>query len=117
MSDATRLASPYLRSPWTRLAVVALLLAVAITGPADAQPPPPVLLDAQVSAKASAPFDITGYWTSVITQNWRLRMVTPPKGYYMGIPMTPAAKQVADQWDPAKEEADIDPPLLANLTS
>ncbi len=105
MSGATRQASPYLLSPWTRLAVVALLLAVTITGPADAQPPPHVLLDGQVSAKASAPFDITGYWTSVITQNWRLRMVTPPKGYYMGIPMTPAAKQVADQWDPAKDEA------------
>jgi hypothetical protein len=55
--------------------------------------------------KADAPFDLTGYWVSVITQNWRLRMVTPPRGDYMGIPLTPAAKVVADAWDPAKDEA------------
>jgi hypothetical protein len=52
------------------------------------------------TAQAVAPFDMTGYWTSVITQSWRLRMVVPPKGDYMGIPMLPAAKQVADAWDP-----------------
>jgi hypothetical protein len=56
-------------------------------------------------AKSSAPFDLSGYWVSVITQNWRLRMVTPAKGDYLGIPMTPAAKQAADAWDPAKDEA------------
>src|SRR5262249_52911606 len=55
-----------------------------------------------VTGQAAAPFDITGYWTSVITQSWRLRMVVPPKGDYMGIPMLPAAKQVADTWDPNK---------------
>jgi len=56
-------------------------------------------------AKSTAPFDMTGYWVSVITQNWRLRMVTPARGDYLGIPMTPAAKRVADAWDPAKDEA------------
>jgi hypothetical protein len=55
--------------------------------------------------KADAPFDMTGYWVSVITQNWRLRMVTPPKGDYMGIPMTKASKQLADAWDPEKDTA------------
>jgi hypothetical protein len=55
--------------------------------------------------KADAPFDLTGYWVSVITQNWRLRMVTPPRGDYMGIPMTPASKKIADAWDPEKDEA------------
>jgi len=57
------------------------------------------------SAKVGAPFDLSGYWVSVITQNWRFRMVTPPKGDYLGIPLTPAAQQVADAWDPAKDEA------------
>jgi hypothetical protein len=56
-------------------------------------------------ARSSSPFDLTGYWVSVITQNWRLRMVTPAKGDYLGIPVTPAAKQAADAWDPAKDEA------------
>lgn len=56
-------------------------------------------------ANAPAPVDLTGYWVSVITQNWRLRMVIPPKGDYAGIPLTVASKNVADAWDPAKDEA------------
>lgn len=56
------------------------------------------------TAKAVAPFDMTGYWVSVITQNWRIRMVTPPRGDYMGIPMTEASKKIADAWDPARDE-------------
>jgi len=55
--------------------------------------------------KAAAPANLDGYWVSVITQNWRLRMVVPPKGDYMGIPMTKASKEIADAWDPAKDEA------------
>jgi hypothetical protein len=57
------------------------------------------------SAQTSAPFDITGYWVAVITQDWRLRMVMPPRGDYMGFPMTAEAKKVADAWDPARDEA------------
>jgi hypothetical protein len=30
-------------------------------------------------------------------------MVTPPKGDYVGIPLTAAAKAVADSWDPARD--------------
>jgi hypothetical protein len=55
--------------------------------------------------KAAAPIDLTGYWVSLITEEWRWRMVTPPKGDYASIPMTNAAKAAADQWDPAKDEA------------
>ena len=57
------------------------------------------------TAQAEAPFDLTGYWVSVITQNWRLRMVVPARGDYIGIPLNAASKKVADQWDPAKDEA------------
>jgi hypothetical protein len=56
-------------------------------------------------AKADAAIDITGTWTAVITEDWALRMVTPKKGDYTRVPMTPAAKQTADAWDPAKDEA------------
>jgi hypothetical protein len=56
-------------------------------------------------AREAAPIDLTGYWVSVVTEDWRWRMVTPPKGDYASIPITPAAKQVADAWDPAKDEA------------
>jgi hypothetical protein len=55
--------------------------------------------------KAAAPIDITGYWVSVITEDWRVRMVTPRKGYYESVPMTAEARRVADTWDPAKDEA------------
>jgi hypothetical protein len=57
------------------------------------------------SAREAAPIDLAGYWVSVITQDWRWRMVTPPKGDYAGIPITLAAKKVGDAWDPAKDEA------------
>ena len=57
------------------------------------------------TAQADAPFDLTGYWVSVITQNWRLRMVVPGRGDYIGIPLNEASKKIADTWDPAKDEA------------
>ena len=60
------------------------------------------------SAKAAAVFDPTGYWVSVITEDWRYRMVTPSLGDYQGVPMTPEARKVANAWDPAKEEASGD---------
>jgi hypothetical protein len=60
------------------------------------------------NAKAGAPFDLTGYWVSIITEDWRYRMVTPTLGDYQGVPMTPEARKIADAWDPAKEEASGD---------
>jgi hypothetical protein len=57
------------------------------------------------TGRTGAPIDLTGYWVSVVTQDWRWRMVTPAKGDYLGIPITVEAKKVADGWDPAKDEA------------
>lgn len=58
-----------------------------------------------MAPKAGAPIDLTGYWVSVVTEDWRYRMVTPAPGDYQGVPMTPAAAKIADAWDPAKDEA------------
>jgi hypothetical protein len=55
--------------------------------------------------RAGAPVDLTGYWVSIVTQDWRWRMVTPAKGDYGGVQMTPAARKIADAWDPARDEA------------
>jgi len=55
--------------------------------------------------KAGAPIDLTGYWVAIVTEDWRYRMVTPPKGDYASVPITPEAKKAADAWDPAKDEA------------
>ena len=57
------------------------------------------------TAKEAAPIDLTGYWVSIVTEDWRYRMVTPPKGDYVGVPLNPAGRKIADSWDPAKDEA------------
>jgi hypothetical protein len=55
--------------------------------------------------KAGAPFDMTGYWVSMVTEDWRYRMFTPAKGDYQGIPLNAEGRRAADAWDPAKDEA------------
>src|SRR5579864_5506495 len=57
------------------------------------------------TAQAAAPVDLTGYWVSVVTEDWRFRMVTPKKSDYPSIPLNPEGRKVADSWDPAKDEA------------
>jgi hypothetical protein len=57
------------------------------------------------AAKAAAPIDLTGYWVSVVTEDWRWRMLTPSKGDYASVPLNQEARKVADTWDPAKDEA------------
>jgi hypothetical protein len=57
------------------------------------------------TAKLSAPIDLTGYWVAFVTEDWRFRMMTPRKGDYQNVPMTPEARRVADAWDPAADEA------------
>ena len=56
--------------------------------------------------KEAAPIDLAGYWAAVVTTDWRWRMTVPPKGDYQGIPINPAAKALADTWDPAKDEGE-----------
>lgn len=82
---------------------VAMLVAVSIlfASAADAQPPQ----QSPRTPKASAPIDLTGQWVSVISEDWRWRMVTPLKGDFANIPVTEAARKIGMQWDPAKDEA------------
>jgi len=55
--------------------------------------------------RADARIELAGYWVSVVTEDWRWRMVTPEKGDYASIPITSEGRRVADLWDPAKDEA------------
>ena len=57
------------------------------------------------TARAAAAIDLTGTWVSVVTEDWVLRMLTPPKGEMRNVPVTPAAQKIAAAWDPAKDEA------------
>ncbi len=63
-----------------------------------AQPP--------AAAQAAAPIDITGYWVSLVTEDWSWRMVTPLKGSYPSIPLNAEGRKIAEAWDPAKDEAE-----------
>ena len=57
------------------------------------------------AAREAAALDLTGYWVSVINEDWKWRMVTPKKGVYDSLPLNAEARKVADTWDPAKDEA------------
>jgi hypothetical protein len=58
-------------------------------------PPPP--------GRAAAPVDLTGNWVSVVTEDWRFRMVTPPKGDTASVPLNAAGTAAAQQWDPSQD--------------
>ena len=81
--------------------VLALIFALAGTAGLTAQgrggPPPPP------DPRAGALIDLTGYWVSVVTEDWRWRMVTPPKGDYASVPVTREGRAVADAWDISKD--------------
>jgi hypothetical protein len=68
-------------------------------GRAGGPPQPPT------TPRGAAAVDLTGYWVSVVTEDWRYRMVMPARGDYQGVPLTPAARKIADSWDPAREAA------------
>ena len=87
----------------TCLTVLALLAAVdlAAQGPPGrgrGGPPP--------SPRAAAPVDLTGYWVSVVTEDWRWRMMTPAPGDFAGVPLTPQARELGRAWDPVRDEAE-----------
>jgi len=89
------------RSRWFGLTVIAAgAFAIATCVPASAQQPV-----ASRTGKAAAVFDPTGYWVPLITEDWRFRMVTPPKGDYASLPLNPEGRRVADTWDLAKDDA------------
>jgi hypothetical protein len=55
--------------------------------------------------RQAALVDLTGTWVAQVTEDWYLRMVTPKKGDYAGVPLNQAARQIADKWDPARDTA------------
>ena len=55
--------------------------------------------------QAAAPVDLTGYWVSVVSEDWRHRMATPRRGDYESIPISGAGREVADAWDLDRDNA------------
>jgi hypothetical protein len=80
------------------LAVAAgIVAAMPLAGQRGQQPP--------ASPRAIAPRDFTGYWVSIVTEDWRWRMVTPAKGDYDSVPLNAEGRRAADAWDPKRDEA------------
>ena len=80
--------------------IAALMVVVSALSVAAQQAPP-----VPRTPRTSAPIDITGYWVAVITEDWRWRMLTPPKGDYASVPLNDEGRRVADSWNLAKDEA------------
>jgi len=78
--------------------LVSLLSVASAAGQAPSSAP-------RKTPRAAAPVDLTGYWVSAITEDWRFRMVTPPKGDTASLPLNQAGLSAAKQWDPAKDVA------------
>src|SRR5262245_43852577 len=86
--------------------IVFALAAFGVTATVDAQRPGDSARgggNATARARDVAPIDLTGYWVSYVTGTWRYRMVTPAKGEYRRIPVSPAAVPIINAWDPAAD--------------
>jgi hypothetical protein len=79
--------------------VVAALASTHMRAQQRAATPPP-------TARAAAPIDLTGYWVSVVTEDWRWRMIMPPKGDYTSVPLNAEGRKVADAWNPSNIPSD-----------
>jgi hypothetical protein len=83
--------------------LIVMFVALSMAAPLEAQrggrggPPP--------AAEAAAPIDITGYWVSVVTEDWKFRMVTPNPGVYDALTLNGEGRLAGDAWDPAADEA------------
>jgi hypothetical protein len=95
---------------WRRVGLCAMMaltsVSVCAQGPGPGGPPQ--------SPKAGAPVEMTGYWVSMVVEDWKYRMLpptkvkAPPPGIFgggIGVPVNPAALKAAMAWDPAKDEA------------
>ena len=86
--------------------LLAIALVVAVVQPAFAQRGAPGRGGgAAASPRDSAALDLTGYWVSVISEDWKYRMVTPKAGVFDSLPLNADARKVGAGWDPAKDEA------------
>jgi len=59
---------------------------------------------APATPQAAAPFDVTGYWVSMIVDEWRFR-VSPQKGDIQYLPINDEARRIATSWDPERDSA------------
>ncbi len=90
-------------NPFFRPLLIGLSLVMPI--PLYAQMPPRPPTGPPPTGHAAAPVDFTGNWVSVVSEDWRWRMVTPLRNDFANIPLNAAGSQLGKAWDPAKDAA------------
>jgi len=88
-----RLTSATLKGSLYAAILTTATLAAQQQAPAPAPPTP----------RAAAPIDLTGNWVSIVNEDWRWRMMTPPKGDYTSVPLNNAGRAEADKWTEAQD--------------
>jgi hypothetical protein len=57
------------------------------------------------TARQAAPIDLVGTWVSIVTEDWRWRITTPPKGDVASVPVSAEGRKVAQGWDLASDNS------------
>ena len=83
--------------------LLALVLAGGSRAVAQGQQPAAPAPQPPATPRGRAPIDLTGYWVSIVNEDWRWRMVTPPKGDVASVPLNAEGTKVANAWDPASD--------------
>ena len=47
--------------------------------------------------------DLTGSWASIVTEDWRWRMLTPPKGDFASLPLNDEGRNKGNQWTTSQD--------------
>ena len=82
------------------MTAVMLSLSLGVIAQRSSTPAPP-----PSTPRAAAPIDLTGTWVSIVTEDWRWRMVTPPKGDTASVPVNAEGAKAAAAWDLAADNA------------
>jgi hypothetical protein len=92
----------------TALGALLLLFGALGAAPLAAQIPQEQLGLQQAPSKTpreTAPKNYTGYWVSVVTEQWRYRMIVPDKNDFQQVALNAEGRKVADAWDPVKDQS------------
>jgi hypothetical protein len=89
-------------------AVAGLALSLGAPDPSVAADAPAAPPTAPPDARTQAPLELTGYWVSLVTEDWRFRMLVADPGDTESVPLNPEGIKVAKAWDPLKAKADTD---------
>ena len=83
-------------------ALLASLAALVSSGASNAQAPAQRPIQ---TPQAATTVDLTGDWVSVVTGDWKFRMVTPNKGVFEGLPLNAEGRRIGATWDPKQDAA------------